>query len=516
MQGYAHVLSIRRKKPSHDQAVPNSGLEKGDTANGNTNYGCRAFPKETQSESNIQVGTGNLAGSSRSSSYPNSSSSGSYSSSIQAPVRTVSDQYGQPSYTPYLSPNGPDASAEYAEPQTFEDSSGYYGQEVRSAADPVPITNRDSTRDRMLSRSMNWRRPTDPRVQVQQTQGSREKGTRDSCVVDDQTSSRHMEVADGRRQTLGYLGSAVRNDWVASRDNPDQGVACSDWDFPQEAQTTAPHRHSVQQIVSPRDSRFINELERLWDDGGAGWHGNQVRDDMTNKSRDERYCQDPVDFQEGQVEEYEDPRPRNLPGLDESDEDDPSSESARAFLWDVYVRWDDPNSNRASFITESCTLLLDSGCEKSNWVAERIVKRLRAQTYPVSHIANFLGFNGQPMFSSSQTILAFQHKNGGEAQRAVFFVASGEGLPFEMVLGVTDCLKFGYLTKPKPPAFCGGLAAPKMSKAEKKEQEERDALQAQKKKDQRDKHRQLTRKKVSSEVQNQNQNKESSGRRPTG
>jgi hypothetical protein len=264
--------------------------------------------------------------------------------------------------------------------------------------------------------------------------------------------------------------------------------------------------------VSPRDSRYTDEPEQLWDGEGGGWYGHEVGDVVTSEPRDEGNYPD-VYYEGGEVEEYEDSGQKNLRESYASDEDDYSADSTRAFKWEVYVRWDDPRSRHASFITETCTLQLDSGCEKSNWVTEKVVKRLRAQTHPVSHCGNYVGFGGQPMFSKEQTSLAFQHKNGGDPQRAIFFVLAGEDLPFELVLGATDCLRFGYLTKPEPPAFCGGLVAPKLSEVDKKEQAEQDALQAKRKKDQKEKHKQLMRKKASSGMQDQNAI--SSRRRPT-
>lgn len=78
----------------------------------------------------------------------------------------------------------------------------------------------------------------------------------------------------------------------------------------------------------------------------------------------------------------------------------------------------------------------------------------------LSHTANFVGFNGQPMTSGYSTSLEFQNKRGGPVRRALFLVAPGDGLPYDLVLGAEDSLRFGILK----PAAVLGLAAPRQSR----------------------------------------------------
>lgn len=178
---------------------------------------------------------------------------------------------------------------------------------------------------------------------------------------------------------------------------------------------------------------------------------------------------------------------------------------------EVYIQWDNPASTQAppfTTETETCTLSFDTTCDE-NRVAEWVVKGVNAQIHPSSEVDKVIEFKGHTLASSSRISLSFQAKDCGPARRAVFCVVSGDDLPFDLLLGATDCLKFGFLVE--PPIL--GLAAPKLSAAERDEQEERDALQSKKKKDQKDKQRQSSKKKKSGE--GRDQDAESSRRRPS-
>lgn len=98
---------------------------------------------------------------------------------------------------------------------------------------------------------------------------------------------------------------------------------------------------------------------------------------------------------------------------------------------------------------------------------ESIFWRLRAYIRPSAGAAEFVAFNGQRIRTIGMTSLTFQDTRGGMPFRAEFWVACGEDIPFEMVLGATDSVKFGILDLPKSPRGASavwGLAAYKMSK----------------------------------------------------
>jgi hypothetical protein len=105
--------------------------------------------------------------------------------------------------------------------------------------------------------------------------------------------------------------------------------------------------------------------------------------------------------------------------------------------------------------------LFDTQCHGSNWVAEKIVEKLCAKVYPLSQQAKFIGFNGQSMFAAFQTTLCFKKSDGGSTWWADFLVAPVK-VPFDMLLGQKDCLKFEIIKRPTNPLL--GLAVAKKSK----------------------------------------------------
>ena len=106
------------------------------------------------------------------------------------------------------------------------------------------------------------------------------------------------------------------------------------------------------------------------------------------------------------------------------------------------------------------TLLFDTQCQGSNWVAAKIVKKLGAKVRRLSYQAEFIGFNGQKMITSQQTTLSFKNSSGGSTWWADFLVSPVKKVPFDMLLGARDCLKFKIIRRPT----LLGLASLKQSK----------------------------------------------------
>jgi len=89
------------------------------------------------------------------------------------------------------------------------------------------------------------------------------------------------------------------------------------------------------------------------------------------------------------------------------------------------------------------------------------VKQLGAETVTRPQRAEFTAFNGQPMITSEEITLFFKNSKGGSLFWAVFLVADVEAVPFDMVLGGSDCLGFNIIPKPSFP--CLGLVPRKLT-----------------------------------------------------
>jgi len=107
------------------------------------------------------------------------------------------------------------------------------------------------------------------------------------------------------------------------------------------------------------------------------------------------------------------------------------------------------------------TLLLDTQCQGSNWVAANIVEDLGAQTIALPEEVECVSFTGDKMTASRQTVLDFKNSYGGPGYRAKFLVSAIEKVPFEMVLGVDDILALELIEVPDPLL---GLGAPIQTK----------------------------------------------------
>jgi hypothetical protein len=116
------------------------------------------------------------------------------------------------------------------------------------------------------------------------------------------------------------------------------------------------------------------------------------------------------------------------------------------FQWDVEVWQNDRQGNRTGPRHRS-NLLLDTQCEKSNWVAEKIVHQLRAQTVDLDYGQKFIGFNGQVITASCETTLWFENIQGGSTRSAVFLVSSV--VPFDILLGADDCVRLNIIPLPR-------------------------------------------------------------------
>ena len=136
-------------------------------------------------------------------------------------------------------------------------------------------------------------------------------------------------------------------------------------------------------------------------------------------------------------------------------------EIGNAFQCDVHV-WQNglqPNPELPDQL-KYITLLFDTQCQGSNWVAAKIVKKLGAKVRHLPYQAEFIGFNGQQMTTSQQTTLSFKNSSGGSTWWADFLVSPVKKVPFDMLLGARDCLKFNIIRRPT----LLGLAGTKQSK----------------------------------------------------
>jgi hypothetical protein len=131
---------------------------------------------------------------------------------------------------------------------------------------------------------------------------------------------------------------------------------------------------------------------------------------------------------------------------------------ANPFQWDVEVWQNDAQGNRTR-PRQSINMRFDTQCEKSNWVAERIVHLLEAQTVDLDYKKEFITFNGEVMTASCETTLWFENIRGGSTRSAVFLVSSV--VPFDILLGANDCLRLKIILPPR----VWGLAARKPSKS---------------------------------------------------
>lgn len=74
---------------------------------------------------------------------------------------------------------------------------------------------------------------------------------------------------------------------------------------------------------------------------------------------------------------------------------------------------------------------------------------------------SFVAFNNQPTSANHEIKLSFQVEDGIYSD--VYFLVSDDDPPFDMVLGMDDCLDFGILQEPSfngpvaKPNFFGGL-----------------------------------------------------------
>jgi len=153
-------------------------------------------------------------------------------------------------------------------------------------------------------------------------------------------------------------------------------------------------------------------------------------------------------------------------------EEQDGSNDTNVFECEVDV-WPDRNGRTVN----SVTLLFDTQCQDSNWVAARIVDKLGVKPAPLSRSAQFIGFNGQPMTASHKITLWFKIRSGGSsrrAERAEFLVSPLKNVPFDMLLGATDCLRLRFIERPR----ILGLAARKWTRSEETELPERMAQQS--------------------------------------
>jgi len=77
-----------------------------------------------------------------------------------------------------------------------------------------------------------------------------------------------------------------------------------------------------------------------------------------------------------------------------------------------------------------------------------IVDELGATVHLLSHQEEFIGFNCQTIFTSQKTTLWFKNSGGGSAHKANFLASPVTEIPFDMLLGARDCLKFNILRRP--------------------------------------------------------------------
>jgi hypothetical protein len=76
-------------------------------------------------------------------------------------------------------------------------------------------------------------------------------------------------------------------------------------------------------------------------------------------------------------------------------------------------------------------------------------------------MAEYVGFNGQPMLASLYTTLLVKNTKGGLIFSAKLLVFSINSVPFDMLLGADDCQRFEIIWRLILP--CLGLSGPKLS-----------------------------------------------------
>ncbi|KUJ08190.1 uncharacterized protein LY89DRAFT_691090 [Mollisia scopiformis] len=554
--GRMHLLNVKRKKVVDTEDIPESSIVNVQSSVPRPSYppSRTTFASETKSETNVQVSIPHPAGVSRSLSTPDSSGSQVYQVSHQTSNRSGSDQFPksfQPSYTsttdeqgirglagPLPSNDSRNLPSQYGYPlnlpRKFEGNpsyapDNYYVEEPINVVNQYPRPQKPAKPEQLPYENnpllnggtslpspvsangslagWNWQDALgDQKSAPQQRPISQIVSPRSSrCAGESErlSNSKHRRYRDALENNQA---SDMRNNlyWqqynrasMASADSiPEQRRSTASYNSDRSRSDGAGEEYEQRDIEM--ENRYTGETPRRSATYGV----------FTGPKSDESGMPEPIFRRSTGFEQFggagPDPRRRYT-----SDSSSPPSSSASDFQWDVNVRWDDPDAMMPSFQTAACTIKFDSGCERSNWVSESIVWRLGAHIRPLESAANFVAFNGQPMRTSGMTSLAFERVGGVRGYRAVFLVATGDDVPFDMVLGATDSVRYGILVKPRESSDASvflGLAAAKQTAEEKKKQEERDAEQKQTRKDQKDKrkHLPIVRKKVKSEDLNQN------------
>ena len=85
----------------------------------------------------------------------------------------------------------------------------------------------------------------------------------------------------------------------------------------------------------------------------------------------------------------------------------------RAFECEVDVWSYDPREYEAGPMVPPVTLLFDTQCQRSNWIAQNIVKELGAHPVRLSKDEEFVAANGQLMKAFFKIILWFGNRQRG-------------------------------------------------------------------------------------------------------
>lgn len=100
-------------------------------------------------------------------------------------------------------------------------------------------------------------------------------------------------------------------------------------------------------------------------------------------------------------------------------------------------------------------------------MSEDVARRVKAHIKPLESAERYIAFNGASMNPIGQTSLAFARVDGGgPLPRAVFLVAQGDNVPFDVILGARDSVRFGFMQRPRDPSDASmvwGLAAAPMT-----------------------------------------------------
>jgi hypothetical protein len=124
----------------------------------------------------------------------------------------------------------------------------------------------------------------------------------------------------------------------------------------------------------------------------------------------------------------------------------------KAFECEVNVWSYDPREYEAGPMAPCVTLLFDTQCQRSNWIAQNIVRELGVLPVRLSKDEEFVASNGQLMKAFFKITLWFGNSQAASSKRvecADFLVHPVEDVPFDMLLGASDCLRLNIIQRPR-------------------------------------------------------------------